>query len=68
MMGTETVVANGSAANGRPVGAIEKAKPTAMDFLKGGFEKWRPTLKAILPKHIDPERVINIASSPRAWG
>jgi recombination protein RecT len=64
MMGTETTTAaaNGNAANGKaPATAIEKAKPTAMDYLKGGFEKWRPTLKAILPKHIDPERVINIA-------
>ena len=42
--------------------AIEKAKqPTSLDRLKAGFEKWRPTLAKILPKHIDPDRVIKIA-------
>jgi recombination protein RecT len=39
--------------------AIEKLSP--MDVLKRGFEQWKPTLRAILPRHIDPERVIKIA-------
>lgn len=34
---------------------------TRVDQLKAGFEQWRPTLKAVLPRHIDPERVIKIA-------
>lgn len=42
--------------------AIEKVKPpTPVELLKKSFEQWRPTLRAILPKHIDPDRVIKIA-------
>jgi recombination protein RecT len=39
--------------------AVEKRSP--MTILKDGFETWKPTLRAILPRHIDPERVIKIA-------
>jgi recombination protein RecT len=52
---TTTATANGASA------AIEKKLPTRMDLLKDGFAAWRPTLRAILPKHIDPDRVIKIA-------
>lgn len=48
----EAKPANGQAIQLRPV-----------DLLKKSFEQWRPTLKAILPKHIDPDRVIKIAMS-----
>lgn len=47
--------------NGTAIEKAEPKKPTRMELLKGGFEQWRPTLKAILPKHIDPDRVIKIA-------
>lgn len=50
---------NGS--NGNGTAAMEKAKPSRMDLLKQGFADWRSTLKAVLPKHIDPDRVIKIA-------
>lgn len=40
--------------------AIEK-RPSRMDILKTQFENWKPTLAAILPKHIAPDRVIKIA-------
>ncbi len=43
-------------------GAIEKTRPaTPLEQLKSGFEKWKPALAAVLPKHISPERVIKIA-------
>jgi recombination protein RecT len=53
-----TTAANG---NGTPSTTIEKKIPTRIDVLKKHFEAWRPTLAAVLPKHVDPERVIKIA-------
>jgi recombination protein RecT len=55
---TNTAPATAVPANG----TIEKAKPKGpMDLLKEGFQKWRPVLRDILPKHIDSDRVIRIA-------
>jgi recombination protein RecT len=53
-----TAAPQGTNGNGT---AIEKRKLSRMDVLKESFDKWKPTLKMILPKHIDPDRVIRIA-------
>jgi recombination protein RecT len=42
-------------------GAIQKRAPTVIDQVKAGFEQWRPTLAAVLPKHLDPDRVIKMS-------
>jgi recombination protein RecT len=55
---TQTTTPPQAAANGT---AIEKRQPTRMDVLVKLFQDWRPTLRAILPKHIDPERVVKVA-------
>jgi recombination protein RecT len=49
---------NGDKANGDK-GALKPR--TRMDVLREGFERCRATLRAILPKHIDPDRVVKIA-------
>lgn len=41
--------------------AIEKRKPTGGELLHAEFQKWKPTLKALLPNHLDPERIIKMA-------
>ncbi len=56
-----TQPANGNGSAQEPSKSIEKKKPTRMDVLKNHFDAWTPTLKAILPRHIEPERVIKIA-------
>lgn len=39
-----------------------KEKPkTKMEVLQASFNEWRPWLVKILPKHIEPERVVKIA-------
>lgn len=50
-----------NAAPAQSATAIEKPKKSTMEMLKEGFQAWRPTLQAILPKHIDPDRVIKIS-------
>jgi recombination protein RecT len=41
--------------------AIVKQTPIAI--LRTEFEKWKPTLKAVLPKHLDADRVIKMATA-----
>lgn len=55
---TTTTAPATASANGT---AIEKRPPTRMDALVKHFNDWKATLRAILPKHIDPERVVKIA-------
>jgi recombination protein RecT len=53
--------ATSNAGPGNGNGNPERKALTKVDQLKSFFEQWRPTLKAMLPRHIDPERVIKIA-------
>jgi recombination protein RecT len=56
---TATTATSPAKTNGNGAALAKPAHP--MDLLKKDFETWRPTLRAILPRHIDPERVIKIA-------
>lgn len=60
MTAATTTPANGNG-NGAQTKAIEKAPTTRIGWLKKHFDDWKPTLAAVLPKHIDPDRVIKIA-------
>jgi len=64
--GTQQTATQQTAASGateKPAVANGKAmaRVAPIEQLKKSFEQWKPTLRAILPKHIDPERVIKIA-------
>jgi recombination protein RecT len=39
------------------------AKPAPITILRAEFEKWKPTLKAVLPKHLDADRIIKMATA-----
>jgi recombination protein RecT len=41
--------------------AIQKKAETPLDRLKAIFATWKPIIRAVLPKHIDTDRVIRIA-------
>jgi recombination protein RecT len=48
---------------GKPSGAIQRRGNTFMDRLKADFESWRPTLTAVLPRHLSADRIIKMALS-----
>lgn len=55
---------NGTQGNAVAAVAIEKAKPkTPTQILNAEFTKWKPTLEAILPKHLNADRIIKMAVS-----
>lgn len=58
---TQTHQNNGTNGNGNGSALAKASHP--MDRIKRDLEAWKPTLKAILPKHIQPERVIKIMCS-----
>lgn len=60
---TTTAPGNGNGNGNKPAAAaaIEKRKPTGGELLHQEFQKWKPTLKALLPAHLDAERIIKMA-------
>lgn len=57
-MTNQATTANG---NGQPKTALAKRPKSSGELLRDEFEKWRPTLRAVLPSHLDPDRIIKMA-------
>ena len=44
-----------------PSKALAQRKKSMGELLKDEFERWKPTLKAVLPAHLDADRIIKMA-------